>query len=218
MRLPKAANASTCLMATICLIALAVPQTVWADDWKTETSKDKRVVVSHRISDVVDAQGAKSTLLEYTSTMTASVDLRKVLAVLRDTSQHAAIHDDESSRTVRAISETEQILHYQLKMPWPLPRTDCVVRMVVTDDSTKGLATVTLDGAPDELPEGKTRRIRDYSTVYELKDLGGGRTEITARVRVRPPFELPRWLLFAGFPEAPAGTLKRLTQFAAKES
>lgn len=216
--IPAPVATRTPILASLLLgVALAAPQDARAEGWKTETSKDRRVVVSHRITDVVDAQGGKSTLVEYTSTMTESVELRKCLAVLRDASRHATIHDDESSRTVRAVSETERIVHYQLKMPWPLPRTDCVVRMVVREDSAKGLATVSLEGAPDEIPMGDSRRIRVYSTIYELKDLGGGRTEIKARVRVRPPFELPRWILATGFPEDAAAPLKRIAQLAAKE-
>lgn len=206
------------ILASLMLgVALLAPQTARADGWKTETSKDGKVVVTYRITDVVDAQGAKTSLVEYTSTMTESVEMRKALAVLRDASRHAAIHDDESSRTVRTISESERIVHYQLKMPWPLPRTDCVARMVVREDSAKGLASVSLEGAPDEIPEGKSRRIRVYSTVYELKDLGGGRTEIKARVRVRPPFELPRWILATAFPEDIAKPVKRIAQLAARE-
>lgn len=206
------------ILASLVLgVALLAPQAARAQGWKTETSKDGKVVVTSRITDVVGAQGEKTTLVEYTSTMTESVELRKALAVLRDPSRHAAIHDDESSRTVRTISESERIVHYQLKMPWPLPRTDCVARMVVREDSVKGVATVSLEGAPDEIPAGKSRRIRVYSTVYELKDLGGGRTELKARVRVRPPFELPRWILATAFPEDVAKPLQRIAQFAAKE-
>jgi hypothetical protein len=197
--------------------ALLAPQAARAEGWKTETSKDRKVVVTHRISDVVDPQGGKTTLVEYTSVMTETIDWRKCLAVLRDPSRHATIHDDESSRTVRAISGNERIVHYQLKMPWPLPKTDCVLRMVVREDSAKGLASVTLEGAPDEIPMTDSRRIRVYSTVYELKDLGGGRTELKARVRVRPPFELPRWILATAFPEDVAKPLKKITQLAAKE-
>lgn len=216
--LPNPALSRKPILASLLVgIALVAPGTAMAEGWKTETSKDGKVVVSHRITDVVDAQGEKSTLVEYNTSMIASVEMRKTLAVLRDASRHAAIHDDESSRTVRTISETERIVHYQLKMPWPLPKTDCVLRMVVREDSAKGLATVSLEGAPDEVPEGKSRRIRVYSTVYELRDLGGGRTELKARVRVRPPFELPRWILATGFPEDAAAPLKRIAQLAAKE-
>lgn len=216
--LPNPAASRTPILASLLLgVALVAPRSAQAEGWKTETSKDGKVVVSHRITDVVDAKGEKSTLVEYNTSMTASVEMRKTLAVLRDASRHAAIHDDESSRTVRAISESERIVHYQLKMPWPLPKTDCVLRMVVREDSAKGLATVSLDGAPDEIPEGGSRRIRVYSTIYELKDLGGGRTELKARVRVRPPFELPRWILATGFPEDAAAPLKRIAQLAAKE-
>lgn len=216
--IPAPAASRRPVLASLLLgAALLAPQAARAEGWKTETSKDRKVVVTHRISDVVDDQGGKATLVEYTSTITESVDWRKCLAVLRDASRHAAIHDDESSRTVRAISGNERIVHYQLKMPWPLPKTDCVVRMVVREDSAKGLASVTLEGAPDEIPMGDSRRIRVYSTVYELKDLGSGRTELKARVRVRPPFELPRWILATAFPEDVAKPLKRIVQLAAKE-
>lgn len=196
---------------------LLVPQGALAKDWTTQTTKDKRVVVRHRISDVVDAQGVKSTLVEYTSILTESVEYRKCLSLLRDVSRHATIHDDESSRTVRVVSESERIVHYKLKMPWPLPETDCVLRMVVVHDSLNRTATVSLVGAPDEIPMGDSRRIRVYSTIYELKDLGNNRSEITAKVRVQPPFELPAWMLSASFPDAAADPLRMIAKLAAKE-
>lgn len=205
------------LPTLVFLVAGLAPRSTQAADWTTQATKDKRVVVRHRISDMVDAQGEKSTLVEYTSVLTESVDYRKCLSLLRDVSRHHVIHDDESSRTVRVISEAERIVHYKLKMPWPLPETDCVLRMVVVHDSLKRTATVSLLGAPDEIPVGESRRIRVYSTIYEFKDLGDNRTEITARVGVRPPFELPAWMLSASFPDAAADPLRQIAKLAAKE-
>ena len=197
--------------------ALLAPQAARAEGWKTESSKDRRVVVTHRIGDVVDAKGQKASLVEYTATMTESVELRKMLAVLRDVSRHATIHGDESSRTVRTLSDSARIVHYQLKMPWPLPRMDYVARMSIREDSARGFASVSLEATPDEIPMGKSERIRTSSTTYELRDLGGGRTELKSRVRSQPPFVLPRWILATAFPEDAAAPLIRIAQMAAKE-
>jgi hypothetical protein len=146
--------------------------------------------------------------------MTESVDFRSCLAAIRDVSNHKEIDDDESSRVVETVSDHEWIVYYDLKMPWPLPKTDCVARMVLSEDSANRTARFDIAAAPDKVKPLRPRRIRIYEISYVLKDLGNGRVQISSAGESAPPFDIPMWMIRAGFPGSAADPLERIVQIA----
>jgi len=182
--------------------------------WKSEITRDGKVQVLSRITIAKAADGTETPIVEYNASTTARAEFQHCLTVLRDVSKHKLIHDDHSSETIKVLSENERIVHYGLKVVWPLPKIDCVARMVVLVDSVARTATITLTGAPDQLAPRAERRLSQYQQTYTLKDLGGGSVELRSAGRSAPPFAVPKWMLKAAFPAAAADPLLKIVELS----
>lgn len=182
--------------------------------WKSETTRDGRVRVLSRITVAKAADGTETPIVEYNASTTAKAEFQQCLTVLRDVSKHKLIHDDHSSETIKVLAENEWIVHYGLKVVWPLPKIDCVARMVVLVDSVARTATIRLTGAPDQLAPRAERRLSQYQQTYTLKDLGNGSVELGSAGRSAPPFAVPKWMLKAAFPAAAADPLLKIVELS----
>lgn len=185
-----------------------------ASGWETRTSKDGLTTVRSKVSSLKAANGEELPLIEYKGSATASASFAKCLAVLLDVGNHKEIHDDESSRTVETVSDREWIVHYGLKVPWPLPSSDCVAKMTYTRDTTGKVATIAFTAAPTRWKPTNAKRMSVYDVTYTLRDLGSGRMEISSTGRVSPPFKVPQWMLKAALPGSVSDPLTRIFQLA----
>ncbi len=182
--------------------------------WKSETTRDGKVQVLSRVTLAKAADGTEIPIVEYDASTIAQASFQRCLAVLQDVSKHKVIHDDHTSETVKILSENERIVHYELKVVWPLPKIDCVARMVVVVDSAARTATVTLTGEPDQLAPRAERRLARYQQTYTVKDMGDGSVELHSVGKSSPPFAVPRWMLKAAFPSAAADPLLRIVELS----
>lgn len=197
-------------MFFLCLAGFAAAE----PGWKTETTRDGKVQVRSRVTLAKAADGTETPIVEYSASTTARAGFAQCLAVLLDVSKHKLIHDDHSSETVSVLSENERIVHYGLKVVWPLPKIDCVARMVVSVDSIARTATIALTGAPDQLEPRAERRLAQYQQTYLLKDLGDGLLELRSVGKSAPPFAVPQWMLKAAFPSAAADPLLKIVELS----
>ncbi|MBK8801334.1 MAG: hypothetical protein IPN71_04630 [Fibrobacteres bacterium] len=189
-----------------------------AGDWKTQTSKDGKITVHSKVSSMKAANGDEAPLIEYKGTTIATVDFAKCVAVLLDVSKHKTINDDETSRIVETVSDREWIVHYDLSVPWPLPKSDCVAKMTYMRDSTGKVATIAFRAAPTKWTTTKAKRIEVYDLTYTLKDLGAGRVEVSSVGKSSPPFRVPEWMIRSAMPGTVSDPLARILQLAGADS
>ncbi|MEO7427666.1 MAG: hypothetical protein ABI036_20955 [Fibrobacteria bacterium] len=197
------------LAATLSTAALAQ-----ADAWKKEMTDDGKVSVEYRVSRIKDTAGAEAPLIEFKASMTDSAGFEKCISTLMNVSNHKTFNGDEASETVRKVSETEWILYYNLKIPWPLPKTDCVVRMNFSRDTVNRSAEFSLVAAPDQAPPTGKRRFRVHQVSYTCKDLGNGKVELITAGKSSPPFKFPLWMIRASLPDAASDPLRIIMKLA----
>lgn len=185
-----------------------------ANDWKKEKTDDGKVSVEYRVSQLNDTGGGDAPLIEYKASMIDSASFQKCVSTLMDVSKHKEINDDEASETIRTVSESEWIVYYNLKIPWPLPKTDCVLRMNFSQDTVNKSAEFTFAAAPDQAPSKGKKRFSIHRISYTIRDLGNGKVELSTVGKSSPPFKLPLWMIRANFPNGASDPLKNLARLA----
>jgi hypothetical protein len=203
-------NGSKLLLFTITSLATFAD----AGGWKKEKTDDGKVSVEYRISNSKDAAGEDAPLIEYNASMIDSADFRNCVSALMDVSNHRKINDDESSETIKTVSDTEWIVRYNMKIPWPLPKTDCVLRMTYSRDTLNRSAEFAFIAAPDQAPSAGRKRFSNHRVSYTIRDLGDGKVELRSVAKSSPPFKLPLWMISANFPDGPADPLKNIVKLA----
>jgi hypothetical protein len=198
----------------VCFLGLSIAANSADEGWKTQTTKDGKVTVRSRISSMTLPSGEEVPVIDYKANTVAAVKFARCEALLLDVSRHKDINDDKTSRTVETISEHEWIVHYELKVPWPLPASDCVAKMIYTNDSTKKVSVFAFNAAPTRYKATKAKRMSIYELTYTLKDLGEGRVELSSVGRGAPPFNVPQWMLRSGLPGSVSDPLERIIKLA----
>lgn len=212
MRTPCRARLTLAGMLSLTALSLHAAQ---AEEWKTARSKDGKVEVVSRISARIGAEGQRQQLIEYSATTTARVGLENCVALLKDAAKHKDFLDDEISKRIATVSDSEWVLYYYSPAPWPLSDFDCVTRMRYSQSPGEKRALFTLSAAPALLAPGKVKRISHYEVAYEFEDLGDGKTLISMRASVAPTIKVPAWMLNSIFPETPADILRKIAKLAA---
>lgn len=200
-------------VAVLAVLVSAMPL-VQAKEWKTEKSDDGKVTVRRCISERVDDKGEEVQLIEYTATHTDSVALRECVRVVKDASKHKDFLDEEVSTLVATISAHEWIVYYFFDAPWPLPNSDCVVSMKLSEDAVKKTAVFTFTAAPSMLEDKGVNRMTYYHVTYAFKDVGNGNTEMSIDAKFSPALQVPNWMVAGWFPDGPADILQRLARLA----
>lgn len=178
-------------------------------EWKTAKTKDGMTVKSN-ISKRTNEKGNEVQLIEYTATATANASLAKCISTLKDVSKHKIIIDEKLSEKVKTISDNECLVYYFFSAPWPLPNSDCVANMVLSEDAIAKTATFTLTAAPTMFEKKKVERMTYYNIIYAFKDLGNGRVEMTTSAKISPLVQVPDWMIGGFFPDGPADVLRRI--------
>lgn len=183
-------------------------------DWKTETTKDGKVTVKSKISKRTDERGNNVQLIEYVATTTASVSMQNCISVVKDVSKHKEFTDDEVSKKVKTISDNECVVYYYTNSPWPMPDSDCVMKMNFSEDETKRMAVFTLTAAPSMFEKKDVERTTCYNVTYAFIDLGNGKVEMTVTGKMSPTVKAPDWMIRAWFPDGPADILRIILKLA----
>lgn len=197
------------------VFTIFVNNAVFADNgWKTEKVGDGKITVQYHISKRTDENGKKVPLIEYIVTTTDNVDFSKCIALMKDVSRHKEFTGDFKSEKVQEISENQSINYYYAKASWPLSDNDCVLKMVISEDSSMKTAQVTMTAEPTLYKTTEVNRITYQHTVYSFKDVGDGKTEVTISMKISPPYKVPGFLINAGFPGEPAKAVKNVIKAA----
>jgi hypothetical protein len=182
------------------------------NNWIARKFFDGKIEAKYRISERIDENGARVTLIEDNSTTTDSLSLQQCIAFMKDVSKHKQFTDDKISKMVRALSDSSWVVYYYTDNPWPINNSDCVAIMKYTVNPDNNSASFAFVAAPNEYESGNVSRITYYSITYLFEDLGNGTVKITMNGRTTPPVKVPLWLIKSAFPKAPAEALRKLVK------
>lgn len=186
-------------------------------EWKTKEIDNGKITVSYRISDRIDGSGDKVPLIEDSSVTIASLDIDDLISLLKDVSRHREFTDDHISEKTSTISDSEWVVYYYSKNPWPVANSDCVARMTFSENKLEKRAIFRLIAAPAEFRKGDVNRMTHYNVTYTLRELNDGTVEITMTGKASPPMKVPLWLIKSAFPGAPANALRKMVKLAKEE-
>jgi len=185
------------------------------EEWETEITDDGKITMKYNISERTDENGDEVQLLEYIATTTDSVSMQNCISVIKDVSKHKEFSEGtEVSKKVKTISDNEWIVYYYNDLPWPIPNSDCVMKMNFSEDTTKNMATFTFTAAPSMFEKKDVDRCTYNNGTYVFKNLGNGKVEFTVTGKMSPVFQAPAWMARGWFPDGPAEEIRAILKLA----
>ena len=200
------------------LVLMTAALCAQSDEWKTETSKDGHITVQSNVSRRIGAGGKEEQLVQYIAATTADVSVQQCVALLKDVSMHKDFNDDKESRIVKTISDTEWIVYYYCKVPWPFKDFDMVYRMKYTMDNPANTAVFSLNAEPESHEKGKVDRITVSDIQYEFTAIDAGKTTIKVTAAMCPTTIVADWMVRQGFPSGPAQMMQDMIKLAKTKS
>lgn len=185
------------------------------ENWTKEMSKDGKVEVMNFISTRIDDDGNEVQLAEYSATTIAEGNIENFSTLLKDASLHKRFMDNtDISEEVKVLADNQWLVYYYFDSPWPMPNSDCVMKMKFTEN--KAEKTIVYEGVPTPklLEEKDVKRMTYYVVNYTVKQLEGGKVDVSMWAKVTPVVSGPDWMMNAWFPKGPAGILTRLVKAA----
>lgn len=182
--------------------------------WKVERADQGKVEVKSAIYDQTDGQGKALQFVEYQATTRTSMRLEAFVSTLSQAANHSVFLENEASREIKALSDSESVLYYYFDFPWPMDNSDCVARMALEQDPVEGWARFTLTAAPDLVERKTVKRMQHYDVVYALRELGPSESELSVYSKIAATTRAPSWLVGAWFPNGPAGILGRIIRLS----
>ncbi len=182
--------------------------------WTVESTHDGKVEVLSRIWEEEDAEGDEYQVIEYKVTTTTKVSIEKLKALLYDADRHKEfMPDTEISRKLKIYSTNKWLMYYYFDSPWPLPDSDCVTIMTMTEDVAN--KSVRFDGiAHAELhPMTEDRRMDKFEISYTFTAQGDS-TLLVVHSIMTPVIHAPDWLVNVWFPDGPADLVMDLIEKA----
>lgn len=176
--------------------------TVLTADWKLASS-DGDLKVYKR-----DKAGSKYKEIKIENILDASVD--DVVAALFDADDYKDwIYKCAESEKVKILNEDEFIYYTRADLPSPLWDRDIVAHS--TYHFNGGTHYFSSKEALGEVAEkSKAVRVKQFSTSWVVKDLGGNRTSIVNQLHFEPGGIIPAWLVNMSIAKGPKKTMTNL--------
>jgi len=185
------------------------------DEWTTQMSKDGKVEVSHHIGSRIDSEGNEAQLAEYKASSKSQGSLDNYKKVFEDVSIHKEFMDNtEISKEIKSYSENENLVYYYFDMQWPLPNSDCVMKMTLNIDEDNKTLVYEGSAYPGLYEETDVKRINYYTVKYIVKEIDDGIIEVIMESKITPASSGPNWLVGVWFPKGPAKILSKLIELA----
>jgi len=198
----------------LCLVFANVSLLAQSSQWKTKTADNGKITVSYKISERTDENGKKAPLIEDSAVAIESLSLQRCISLMKDVANHKEFTGDCISKKVKTISDSEWVVYYFSKNPWPIENSECVAKMTFSQDAAGKTAIFKFSAAPAEMTKGDVKRVSYMDQTYAFKDLGDGRVEMTATGKSSPAVKVPLLFITSSFPEAPAKTIRKFINFA----
>jgi hypothetical protein len=190
--------------ALACTAFVGLPSSFFgqAGPWSIESTNEGIVEVQSRIWEDQDINGDDYQIIEYRVTTFTDVSVEKLKALLYAGDRHKEfMPDTEVSDVIQRYSPKEWLMYYYFDSPWPLPNSDCVTRMTLTEE--QGWARFDGIAAADLHPRTEDRRMDKFEISYQFS-VDGDRTKLVVHSTMTPVVHAPDWLVSIWFPDGPA--------------
>ena len=172
--------------------------------WSIETTNEELVEVHSRIWEEEDVNGDDFQIIEYRVTTYTDVSVDKLKALLYDADRHKEfMPDTEVSKMLERYSANEWLMYYQFDSPWPLPDSDCVTKMTLSESVTENWVQFDGKAMADLFPMTEERRMDKFEIMYKFSG-EVGRTKLEVHSIMTPVIHAPDWLVNIWFPDGPA--------------
>lgn len=173
-------------------------------NWKTETSKDGKVIVKSEITST-----EKGKIIHYIAETTTDISLEKAAEYLRDSNTHKNfLENTQESKEVQKITNDNWITYYYFDAPWPMPNSDAVQEFKLS--KTNNSLTVSGISKPNAYKDSKVKRMDNYDISYHFEKLENKKTKLTITATFTPVSSVPKFLLKSWFPKGPAAIANKL--------
>jgi len=185
-------------------------------EWDEQTSENGQVKITSRIRDIENRSGKEKMLIEYKATAIINNSLNDCIRLMKNIPKHKEfLERTDVSEVVKTISENEWLIYYYYTSPWPLPDSDCVLKM--TQKDMKDMITFIGVSVPDMFELRDVRRMQTNDITYIFKELEPDVVEMTMISKFSPVISAPKWMVNTWFPEGPARVLDRFTEMAGSD-
>lgn len=198
-------------LLAICIINL-MPVYAQQDAWTSDTLDNGKLIVRYHFNHYTDINGNDSIIIEDEITLTENISFNKCIELMKDISMHKEFSGDKNSKKVKDISDSECIVYYYTKNPWPIKNSDVVAIMKSIIDKDKRLAVFSLTAAPEEYEPGDASRMTQYNVSYTFQELPDGMVKITINGKTSPPVKVPFWMIKSAFPGTPAKSIRKIAE------
>ncbi len=186
--------------------------------WRNQISKDGKIEVSSKVTYQKDENGDEVNLVEYKVVTMVDVSVASLVSIMSDATLHKEfLESTGESRVVKKYSDNEWLVYYYFKSPWPMPDTDCVIKLGRKSSREGKQVTFYGKSSPDLYEKNGVRRMELNDVAYSFRELEPGKTEIRMESRFIPVIMTPRGEINAWFPEGPAGIITRMVELAKKQ-
>jgi hypothetical protein len=160
---------------------------ITADEaWKLEKDKNGIKVWNRKV--------AGSALKEFKVSTILNVTPEKLVAFLKNTGNYEKWMykvDEGSVKVLKRVNDNDYYTYMTLSAPFIKSR-ETITHMVFNPHDSKGVITITLDGAPDLLPlNEKYVRIPKMKAYFKIIPLGNGKVELIHQAWGAPGGNVP---------------------------
>ncbi|MGL1890659.1 MAG: hypothetical protein OCD02_03485 [Spirochaetaceae bacterium] len=183
-------------------------------NWKLQKTKKDGIIVKSSVSKEKNSEGEVIQLIEYVITTTVEVDFEDCISVIKDVNNHKLLMQEDESKVLDIVSNTEWVVYYSSDAEWPFPSTDCVLKMEIDENISEGRAIIKLSSISYDYETSQEVRLTRYKTSFEFKELEDGLVEIIVSALISPVVNVPNWLIKMSFPEVPAEIVRQIVSLA----
>lgn len=146
-------------------------------------------------------------LLTYSS---ASVD--EVVAAVEDVPSHPKwAFGAQSAEILKTYDSDDSFVYYVIiDFPFPTKDRDLVVQYEKIHDGNSGIKLIS-KSVPGYIPrKGKYIRMEEYLSIYKIRQVREGQTQIVHELQVNPGGKIPDWIVKMFRTNGPVKTMKGL--------
>lgn len=169
--------------------------------WELQSNKN-RIAVYTKSVDGYSVSAVKSVC-----TMNSS--LSGMVALVLDVGSYKKwIYHCANARILKWISPTELIYYQETSVPWPADNRDFIGRLKLSQDNKTGIVTVTVENAPDYLPEksGKVR-LKKFTERIVIVPKGKNKSELSYEMMMDVGGNIPGWMVNLAITSGPYESL-----------
>ncbi len=121
---------------------------------------------------------------------------QQIVKLLQDTSTCTQwVYQCKSSSLYQSISDKESYIHTSINMPFPVNNRDILAHIQWEENTAKNMITATSMATTGILnPLKNYTRIEKATMIWEITQLGNGKTQIRNYGHIDPAGAIPTWL------------------------